>query len=449
MNLLDFCYVLICDIVIIFAYVTIDYIFRQHIYDVWNAATNVFNDIFDDVSNYICTKFNILLNIISNSLIFYSYKYTMKKINKLNDTISFPNPLLERQQTIIQLFNNFFPGDISKLICEYDYYLEMKAMDLTLDSNLGTTIIYDVLMCKKINTSDSLKVKTKEIYNIVLKVFNKYTFNIFVISEEIIIVQRSDFIFIVINFRNRTVTDLIDTQIMGNLYNRIIKLSDGRIIDALDECTIRICDPKTNSFDNSFIGHSSIINCMKLLPDGRLASCSDDGRIKVWNMETGLCDITFDDVCFVECIVALADEKGDFRLVSGNFGATIKVWNVVTKNCDITFKGHSRSISCINVLSDGRVVSGSHDTTIKVWNTRIGNCDMTFSGHSRTVSCIAVLPYDRIISGSFDCTLNIWNTRTGQCEATLKGHSKPIRSITVLSDGRFISKSFETNKLWY
>jgi WD40 repeat protein len=47
----------------------------------------------------------------------------------------------------------------------------------------------------------------------------------------------------------------------------------------------------------TFNGHKSAVSCIGVIPDGnefRLVSGSYDGTIKIWNLQTGECDITFE-----------------------------------------------------------------------------------------------------------------------------------------------------------
>ena len=80
----------------------------------------------------------------------------------------------------------------------------------------------------------------------------------------------------------------------------------------------------------------------------------------------------------VWCLVQLADG----RVVSGSGDSTLKVWNVTTGVCEMTLKEHSDYVDCLVQLADGRVVSGSDDRTLKVWNTNTGVCERTLEGHS-------------------------------------------------------------------
>ena len=74
-------------------------------------------------------------------------------------------------------------------------------------------------------------------------------------------------------------------------------------------------------------GHNTFVNALTVLPDGRLASCSSDRTLKVWD---------------------LSRPKG--------------------QECVATLRGHTSAVILVTLLPDGRLVSCSADKTIKVWD---------------------------------------------------------------------------------
>jgi WD40 repeat protein len=216
----------------------------------------------------------------------------------------------------------------------------------------------------------------------------------------------------------------------------------------------------------TFIGHRKSVCCLTLLPDERIASGCDFRTIKVWNVTTGKCDITFDAALTdVTCIAALHDG----RIVSGSYDKVLKIWNSSTGKCEETLYGHFDKILCVCALPDGssdcsaergqRIVSGCRDGSIKIWNLDNYSCDITFY-HNHRVSCLAVMKQNKcstgvakddifpcssssyhIVSGSYDGTIKIWDT-FGNCLMTFNSiGDKSIKCIAVLLDGRIISVS--------
>ena len=238
-------------------------------------------------------------------------------------------------------------------------------------------------------------------------------------------------------------------------------LPDGRVVSGSDDKTIKVWDltkPNGEQCTHTLTGHTSWVQCIGVLPDGRVLSGSADGTIKVWDLtkpDGEQCTHTLTGHTErVQCIGVL---PGD-RVLSCSDDKTIKVWDLTKpdgKQCTHTLTGHTKKVQCIGVLPDGRVLSGSADKTIKVWDLTKPNgeqCTHTLTEHTNRVCCIGVLPDGRVLSGSDDKTIKVWDlTKPNgeQCTHTLTGHTDWVRSITVLSDGRVVSGSDDkTIKVW-
>ena len=60
------------------------------------------------------------------------------------------------------------------------------------------------------------------------------------------------------------------------------------------------------------------------------------------------------------------------RIVSGSSDGTLHVWDLVSGKCTMILKGHNGYINGVLVLPDGRIVSGSGDNTLRVWDADRG-----------------------------------------------------------------------------
>ena len=147
----------------------------------------------------------------------------------------------------------------------------------------------------------------------------------------------------------------------------------------------------------------------------------------------------------VHCSVVLPDG----RFVSGSYDKTLRVWDAASGACERVLEGHTSSVVCVSVLPDGRVVSGSSDNALRMWDAASGACERVLEGHLSWVRCVSVLPDGRVVSGSSDNTLRVWDAASGACERVLEGHMSWVRCVSVLPDGRVVSGSDDkTLRVW-
>ena len=88
-------------------------------------------------------------------------------------------------------------------------------------------------------------------------------------------------------------------------------------------------------------------------------------------------------------VMALA-LTGDGRVVSGSDDGTVKVWDLNSGQEERTLSGHGGGVMALALTGDGRVVSGSYDGTVKVWDLNSGQEERTLSGHGGGVRALAL-----------------------------------------------------------
>jgi WD40 repeat protein len=278
---------------------------------------------------------------------------------------------------------------------------------------------------------------------------------------------------------------------------------DGsRLAIAVGTCqepgTIYIYNMPTQTLIKTIQGHKQKVNSMSFSVDGtRLASGSDDGKLRIWCVQSGVCEKTLNydrnkvtkvsfspngkylsssslslksdilrlwDVNDGHLIMQIVNDPTSSKLSSftfspdssylalGSWDGTIRFWDVKKNVCKQVLKGHFLSVSSITFSPDGsRLVSGSWDNTLRIWNTYSGECEETLKGHTSEVLSVDFSPDGtRLVSGSSDGTLRLWNAHTGLCERIIEEHSDLVTSVVFSPDGKHVvSGSFDkTVRLW-
>jgi GTPase SAR1 family protein len=124
------------------------------------------------------------------------------------------------------------------------------------------------------------------------------------------------------------------------------------------------------------------------------------------------------------------DKKASVAISShgGGNDNTIQLWNLETDQPQSYLKGHSNSVTSVQITPDGQfAVSGSDDKTVKVWDLKERTCIGTLEGHQARVTSVAISPDGALIAstGFTDETFRIWDWKTGGCLQVLKLEDNP------------------------
>lgn len=210
-------------------------------------------------------------------------------------------------------------------------------------------------------------------------------------------------------------------------------------------------DPKVNN--RRLIGHSGPVYGVSFsdsvaLPssttygdDGKpveasaklLLSCSADGQIRLWSLETWSC------ICIYR-----GHEGPVFRVLwspHGHYFASVgwdKTARIFMQDHASAVRicvGHDTSLSALAWHSNGTYIfsaSDEMDKSIRMWSVVTGGCVRIFTGHTEYISAMECAPNGKILA-SADIGGNIifWDIDTGKRIKRSRGHGKG--GITALS----------------
>ncbi|KAJ6560688.1 hypothetical protein B0H10DRAFT_1966889 [Mycena sp. CBHHK59/15] len=186
--------------------------------------------------------------------------------------------------------------------------------------------------------------------------------------------------------------------------------NDSVIVCGFQDGSVQILDTKTPDRSCPLLnGHTDAVNAVAFsYSQGMVISASVDSTIRLWDSQTGACITEFwGHTASVEDVAFSPD---DSKIVSGSFDGTMKIWDVSTGS--LLHDCRHRLAVCVVAFShDGlRVATGSSDTNIRIWDSQKGEEIQQLCHHRGAVMSLAFAPGDqKIISGSDDTEVRIWS----------------------------------------
>ena len=178
-------------------------------------------------------------------------------------------------------------------------------------------------------------------------------------------------------------------------------------------------------------------------PQVRVASGSEDGSVRIWDVQTG-------EVLHKLCghsgavhaltlryqagsgsgspVSGLGQGAVEF-VVSGSSDGSVRLWNVFTEKYEAELAGHGRPVLSLAVLANGAIVSGAADGSVRVWGPSqkhgpvdrekvVWSCEMEMVAHSQQVRSLSALSLSSVssaafISGGADGQIKLWELPIG------------------------------------
>ncbi|KAH7558833.1 hypothetical protein BM1_04970 [Bipolaris maydis] len=237
----------------------------------------------------------------------------------------------------------------------------------------------------------------------------------------------------------------------------------AHLVSGSDDGTIRIWDAISIASLRTPRNHNVEVRSLDFSPDSALlASAFSNDTIKIWHVSSGKClqTLKYHDYKGIENkdikheISSMTFSHDSILLASGSQDGVIKIWNVSNGKCLHTLlnNGHvrlvvfSRNSTCLASVS--LTLEG---LTSKLWDLSSGKCIQNFTFYdlwrtggyfgpvamSHDLSMIAVLSYTPKI--------RIWHTWNGKRLQTLESHRKGVVSIAFSHDSTLLASGSPDN----
>ncbi len=178
-------------------------------------------------------------------------------------------------------------------------------------------------------------------------------------------------------------------------------------------------------------------------PNGKLFASGDwDGKLRLWNAETGEPVRVVSHGQYVHCVVFDLTGK---RLATGSSDRTIRVYDVANGKLLQTLAGHTDAVLSVRFSADGqKLLSSGYDHTARLWDLATSAETQILRGHSWWVWAAEFSPDNRrLVTASQDGKAIVWQwSEDRQRFETLTEftqHHGPIYAAQFSPDGMTIA----------
>jgi cytochrome c len=183
-------------------------------------------------------------------------------------------------------------------------------------------------------------------------------------------------------------------------------------------------------------GHGGPVRALAISPDGAHAvSGSFDTSAIRWSLNRNAAEqvMRFHDGA-VNAVAWLPDG----RIATASEDGSIALWSAGRTEPDRVLKGHAAPVAAIAISPDGKTLaSASWDRTVRLWPVAGGE-PRVLEGHTQNVNDVAFTPTGRaVVSVGYDAALRIWPLDNGV--AVVRNLPTPLNSVEIAPDGEIVA----------
>jgi WD40 repeat protein len=187
-----------------------------------------------------------------------------------------------------------------------------------------------------------------------------------------------------------------------------------------------------------------------LSPNGKtVVSGSDDGKVRLWDVETRKAIQRWTG--HTGGVTSVCWSSGSDQVVSGSRDGTARVWNAKTGETILEIETGHKFVYTVKYSPDNTQIAtgGNNENAAKIWDAEAGKLIKTLK-HNWIVGSLAwTWDGKKLITGSLG-PIRIFNTATWEQTATLKGHTYWVNAISLSRNNRFLASASrdQTARIW-
>ncbi len=242
-------------------------------------------------------------------------------------------------------------------------------------------------------------------------------------------------------------TDIADGV---RLRSAVISPEGTRALSGDDQGRVLLWDLETGAVLRVLDGHTDEVRAVVFMPDGRRAlSASDDTTLIMWDLETGEALRTLSGGHDRRVLSAAVSADGA-RALSGGADRLMVLWDLESGEVLHRFEGHARRVLSVAFSPDGRLgLSGSDDADIILWDLEssleVRRFDVRSAGEPTAVTTVAFSPDGALAASAEESgAVTLWDPARGQPVRRFEVSNSIATSLSFVSDATLPSLVFST-----
>ncbi|XP_063056130.1 guanine nucleotide-binding protein G(I)/G(S)/G(T) subunit beta-1-like [Engraulis encrasicolus] len=188
-------------------------------------------------------------------------------------------------------------------------------------------------------------------------------------------------------------------------------------------------------------GHTGYLSCCRFIDDTQVITSSGDTTCALWDIEMGVCIVSFPGHSGDVMSLALSPDRSIF--VSGACDASSRVWDIRDGICRQHFNTHLSDINAVVFFPNGNgFATGSDDATCRLFDLRADQ-ELKIYQHDNIICGLTSVAFSKsgrlVIAGYDDFNCNIWDVLKGERSGVMTGHDNRVSCLGVTPDGMAVA----------